>query len=534
MIASVKTIVQSVESLIRRGKRDQARKALTDALKQYPREALLWYWMARCLPKQDQALDALRRALQYDPSLEEAQELFVWVQTGGNPTEWESASEVAPAAPPPASTWSLLSELGDDDVPFEPPSTPVTSAPETLSLLEEMESQNPSVTSPYYGMGMADSAPTTEESLWNRATYFIGEPLEEPIIAMEPPRGQFSFADAPPSPAESIPVRNSLSPLTAEQVNTLIAEEEKPKGKAKPAKPAPVREEKVKVKTPPSPTMKSLRSLLTLAAIVGVILLILWATLRFNLLPESVVNASPMIATPVSDLHLRLSPPPTPFPASDWIAEAQDNRMNNRLTQAEGLLAQGVASDPNNLLAKVMLSEVLREEPGKEADALAVAEDAFASVSTLEERALAAEALVWAIARQPQPDVARAQVAAEQAAAEVPNSPHAQWARAMSAALLGNTGEAESAATLAAALDTSLPASVKAARQAEVMQRAGNADLAAQLYEKAINDLNYVPWRVQFIAVLRAIEADPVNSPRIMEQLSEIRTADPDNPILGQ
>ena len=88
MNSSVKSIIQSIEELVDRDQRDRAFHTIKDALRYYPRDARLWYWLARCVTDPAHAGDALRRALQFDPTLDEAQDLYIWVQTGGDPTRW--------------------------------------------------------------------------------------------------------------------------------------------------------------------------------------------------------------------------------------------------------------------------------------------------------------------------------------------------------------------------------------------------------------------------------------------------------------
>ncbi len=539
MNSSVKSILQSVEGMVERGQRPQAFNAIKDALRYYPRDARLWYWLARSVDNSAHAGDALRRALQFDPTLDEAQEMYVWIQTGGEPAQFVPAQASTVAATPSPSQWSLLSELGgvDDEEEEEgdvyTPPVPSAQRKEEFSFLAEMESQLPTQT--LMATPAMTDAPVTENSLWERAYDFIGFP-EDDAFMPEPPRGSFAFTDAPPSPVQDIPVRNSLAPLSSEQVNLLIEEEEKPKKAArttpiaKPATPKKVRERRQ-----PSAAAHSLRRFLLLAGVVVVVGGLGWALFRFDMTPAAVRDLHPVIATSVAETHLRVAPAPTAFPAPNWLsAEVPDNRYANRITQAEGFLRQGVASEPDNLVARFVLSDILREQPGLETEALTVAQEAAEQVRTLEERAYAAQAVVWAIAAQPEigpEDLALAQVTAEQAVQEVPNSPHAQWARAMYAALSGNSGEAENAAGLAATLDSSLysrPAVAKA-RQAEVAYRSGQSELAVQLYEQALQEIDYIPWRAALIEVLQEMGREE----QALFHLSALRTLDPDHPLLA-
>lgn len=541
MNSSVKSIIQSVEGMVGRGQRDQAFNTIKDALRYYPRDARLWYWLARCVENPAHASDALRRALQFDPSLEEAQEFFVWIQTGGEPMQWAPSMEEPPATPDPVTPqWSLLNELGGDDEEDEEYGVdgtltlPNTSVPavrkEEFAFLAEMESQLPTAT--LTTAAVAESESLSESGLWQRAYAFIGDPEDERFMP-EPPRGRFSFSDVPPSPVQDIPVHNSLAPLSTDQVNLLIGEEEKPK---KAAKATPLKKQpppKTRERIAPSAGTAPLRRLLVLVVVVAVVGTLGWALFRFDLTPTAVRDLHPIVATSVAETHLRVAPAPTAFPAPSWLTEATDNRYANRITQSEGFLRQGIASEPDNLIARFMLSDVLREQAGLESESLTVAEEAAGRVRTIEERAYAAQALVWAIAAQPDigaDDLALAQVTAEQAVAEVPNSPHAQWARAMYAALTGNAGEAENAASLATTLDASLssrPAIAKA-RQAEVAYRAGHWELAIQLYEQALQEIDYVPWRANLIVILR----ENGEEERALSHLATLRATDPEHPLL--
>jgi hypothetical protein len=535
MNSSVKSTIQAIEGMVERGNRDQAFNAIKEGLRYYPREARLWYWLARCVDNTAHASDALRRALQFDPSFEEAQELFVWIQTGGDPTQWVPASETAPAPVTPSpSQWSLLNELGggeeeEDEYPTSTPPGNPTPAPrkEEFAFLAEMENQLPTATLATPGL---EAAPVTESSLWQRAYAFIGEPEDERFLP-EPPRGRFSFSDVPPSPVQDIPVRNTLTPLSTDQVNLLIEEEEKPK---KANKAAPTKSQTPKTKRERTRTSSnSVRRILVPLAVLASLGILGWAVLRFDATPAAVRDLHPAVATGVAEAYLRVAPPPTPFPTVSWLSEVADNRYANRITQSEGFLRQGIASEPDNLIARFVLSDVLREQEGLEAESLVVAQEAADRVQTLEERAYAAQALVWAIAAQPEigpDDLASAQVAAEQSAALVPNSPHAQWARAMYAALVGNTSEAESAASLAASLDTSLSAypAVAKARQAEVAYRAGQWELAVQLYEQALRETDYVPWRANLIEILQENDRDA----EAISHIAALRAIDPEHPIL--
>lgn len=540
MNSSVKSILQSVEGMIERGQRPQAFNTIKDALRYYPRDARLWYWLARSVDNAAHAGDALRRALQFDPTLDEAQEMYVWIQTGGEPAHFVPSQTPAVVATPPPSQWSLLSELGgveedeEDEPNFYTDSSSSSPSKEEFAFLAEMENQLPTET--LMAAPVEADSPTTENALWERAYSFIGFPNDESFLP-EPPRGRFSFTDVPPSPVQDIPVRNTLAPLSPEQVNLLIEEEEKPKkiAKAAPATKS-IPSKKVRDQQQFSATLHSLRRLLVFVGIVVVFGGLGWLLFRYDMTPAAVRDIHPVLATSVAETHLRVAPVPTAFPAPTWLSEeVPANRYANRITQAEGFLRQGVASEPDNLIARFVLSDILREQSGLEAESLTVAEEAATDVRTLEERAYAAQAIVWAIAAQPEigpDDLALAQVTAEQAVQEVPNSPHAQWARAMYAALIGNSAEAENAAGLAATLDSSLRSrpAVAQARRAEVAYRSGQPEVAVQLYEQALQEMDYIPWRANLIRILQEMGRDE----QAMFHLSALRTLDPDHPLLSE
>jgi hypothetical protein len=279
---------------------------------------------------------------------------------------------------------------------------------------------------------------------------------------------------------------------------------------------------------PLSPAQKSLRRTGITLFFVGFLTLAGLVLLRYDMTPETVRVLHPVVGTQVAEAHLRLAPAPTAFPVNNWMRDATNNRYENRIVGAAGLLRQGIVTEPDNLEAQFMLSDILREQPETAGESLSIAQQAASQVTNLEERAYAAQALVWAIAAQPAPDVPLAEAVAGQAVMDVPNSPHAQWARAMAAAMTGNAGEAHNAAALASKLDSGLPPAVAKARRAEIAQRLNEPEEAIQLYESALAEVDYVPWRAQVIVLLRSIG----RGPEAALHLEALQTADPDNPLL--
>lgn len=475
------------------------------------------------------------------------------------------AGEVAapvstPDTPPADESWSFLAELegGSERSPSvtaapPPPATPAAPLEEHgWSFLDELETASGSG-SPKAATQAAPGPPPalTEESLWHRAEQILGPvpahltnnaSIPQKIV---PPRGVFTFQDVPPSPAASLPVRNSLLPLTRAQVEAALqAPAPAPaKGTGKEAKAkAEPKETKGKKETAPKAEKAPRRGgglgrLLVPLVVLALVGAALWFALRNDLIPEQVKSANPAVATQIAALQSRLSPGPTPLPRPDWLATAETARYANRVGEAEQILRDSLAGEPSSVAGLIALSDLLRERPGREGEGLAVAEQALAAVTSVDERAWASEAFVWAMAVQPQPDLGRALASAEQALAETPRSPHAHWSRAMAAALEGNAELARTESAQAIALSSPpSPSGVWDARQAEIAARLNDPALAAQLYEKALQTADYVPWRVALVRVLRTLQTP--EAPATAEfHLNHLRTIAPDDPAvqaLGQ
>jgi tetratricopeptide (TPR) repeat protein len=321
--------------------------------------------------------------------------------------------------------------------------------------------------------------------LWQRAITFVGKPPTEEVALV-------GAAGAPVTPLVQKPpgaissLRQSAPPIQASTRESAATKKV-------------VRERAEKLPRVALTTrQKALRRNLVLLGLLAALGVSGWLALRFDMTPDSVRATHPFVATRVAEAHLRVAPQPTPFALNNWMRDATSNRYANRILPAAALLRQGIATEPDNLTARFMLSDILRDDPGT------------------------------VTASQAIPDMSLAQVAAQQAASDVPDSPHAQWARAMYAALAGDAAEANRAAELAADLDSSRsPATVKA-RRAEIAQRLGATEEAIQLYESALLETDYVPWRAEVVRLLRSIGRDE----EVEFHLSALRAADPDHPLV--
>jgi tetratricopeptide (TPR) repeat protein len=572
MTVPILQAIKEARHLLQQGDREGARALLTQAVRRYPKESELWYWLAHSLDNREHAIDALHRALRLDPTFTEAATYLAELRastdstfedeqeeeppiilappvtgpiSGGDPdpfllppiTTTEEQRPSPPADEPPAPTppettssdWSFLEELTGAGV-----STfrrePVASAPveedegETdWALLRELEGDfgqptreegfprtgsNRSTSRPrslgYDALLDPDAPPLPADELWRRVDTFIGgaavavapvaafsmqgvavaETLQEPYApvrqampALE--RTASSFPDAPPAAAATIPARNSFSPLVPEQLlsdteETLYEEETEADSEAV------------------DEAVGSRRRRLPLPIMIVLLLVALsgfaWLGMRY---------AAPLISGP---------PRATPFPAPEWVQEAQEAQYANAYEEAETILTEGLDENPGHVVGLVALSHLLRDEVGREAETLAAAEEALANVSNFEERALAAEAFVWAMARQSQPDLGRMLASGEQAAAETPRSPHAQWALAMAAALEGDATKARAAAELAARLAPEGEEAQSAAKLGAVYARMGDGEAAVGQYEQAVEQVDYVPWRVALVRLLQELE----------------------------
>jgi tetratricopeptide (TPR) repeat protein len=334
----------------------------------------------------------------------------------------------------------------------------------------------------------------------------VAETLQQPYAPTRqampaPERTASSFLDAPPAAAAATtPARNSFVSSTAEQMprdtEAALAEEEeadseavdKVDGSRRRRLPLPV------------------TIVLLLVALSGAV----WLGMRY---------AAPLVSGP---------PRATPFPLPEWVQQAREAQYANDSEEAETLLTEGLDENPGHVAGLVALSHLLRDEVGREAEALTAAEEALANVSNFEERALAAEAFVWTMAHQGQPDLGRMLVSGEQAAAETPRSPHAQWALAMAAAVEGNTERAREAAQLAARLAPAGEEAQSAAKLGAVYARMGDGEAAVEQYEQAVEQVDYVPWRVALVRVLQELE----RTEEAEAQLEHLRAIAPEHPAV--
>jgi hypothetical protein len=443
-----RNFVEEARHLLDRGNREKARRLLGHAVRHAPYEAEIWYWLARALDERDQIEEALRRALRYDPELQEAQAYLNDLQADEEEPEldlrWLLDDEDAPA---PAGDPEVQPEAGTLQEQ-QTREQPLAGLHDEWSLLDELEQLS---AEPAGQEVLAETPLPTEEELWDRALALFK-------------KASTLLAEGPP-PARTVQPEDGVT-LGEETVASGTAHD--------PAAATPV---------PARPRPGSIR---LMARMIGLMLALAalgvagWFVLQnaHELLPARLLEANPALATTIVEAQIRTAPRPTPLPAPAWVQQAQTARYDNRPEQAEALLLQGLADDPQNVRALAMLSDMYRELPGGEEAALAIAQQALDSVRTLPQRALAAEAFAWAILVQPEPEEELAMARAEQAVAETPRSPHSYWALAAAAALEGEAASADDAMTLAAQLSPRWESAVTLARQGELLTRLGQLDRA--------------------------------------------------------
>jgi tetratricopeptide (TPR) repeat protein len=593
MTVPILQAIKEARHLLQQGDREGARVLLTQAVRRFPKESELWYWLARSLDNREHAIDALHRALRLDPTFTEATTYLAELESGTDSTfeaEQEEEPPIVlappvtgpisggdpdpfllppiiapeeqqlspltdePPTPTPAETtssdWSFLEELTGAGV-----STfrrePVASAPveedegETdWALLRELEGDfgqptreegfsrtgsNRSTSRPrssgYDASLDPDAPPLPADELWRRVDTFIGgaavavapaaafsmqgvavaETLQEPYAPARqamptPERTASSFLDAPPAAAATTPMRNSFAPPMPEQMprdTEALPEEE-------------VESDSEAMDDAAGSRRRRLPLPVTIALLLLALSGLVWLGMRY---------AAPLISGP---------PRATPFPAPEWVQQAREAQYANDFEEAETILTEGLDENPGNVAGLVALSHLLRDEVGREAEALVAAEEALANVSNFEERALAAEAFVWTMARQTQPDLGRMLASGEQAAAETPRSPHAQWALAMAAAVEGDATKAREAAELAARLAPAGEEAQSAAKLGALYARMGDGEAAVEQYEQAAEQVDYVPWRVALVRVLQGLE----RTEEAEAQLEHLRATAPEHPAV--
>lgn len=465
------------------------------------------------------------------------------------------------------SSWSFLEELSEDDLYIEPqaesmPEEASQPASSGSSFLEELQEDNQGTSlegekaasasaSPWDFLtddlvssnieGTDPAAPPlsapenafgiSEDELWRRAQAFIGDvklpeslsPENQAAQGAKIERGAFTFSDAPPSLAAQLPVRSDLPPLTEEQIKAALG--------AEPAEDKADKQEKAPKQAKPRRGGRLLGCLLLLILLPVVFGSLGWYLLRGSFYPTSLEEVNPeLISTQVAELQIRyLTTAATPIPAPDWVGEAQELRYQNNFAEAEARLRAGLEAEAGNSIGLATLSDLLRERLGREGEALSLAQEASAAATTAEERARASESYVWALAHQAQPDVGQALASAEQALEETPESPHTFWALAMARALAGNADGSREALISASALSEEVQAGAVAAQEAEVYARMGELEEAVALYERALRDTDYIPWRVELVKIERKLE-----HPDSQTHLDHLREIAPDDPAVQQ
>ncbi len=346
-----------------------------------------------------------------------------------------------------------------------------------------------------------------------------GAPRPSSARSSLPRKGKASRCQRPRRASRWLP---SAPPLSAPIPDKASPTPQKAAPAATPRKPRAPREPKAPRKL--GTLGKVVLSLLGVVVVSG----LLWLGLRNaeQLIPASVLADNPAFATAIIAAQLRAGPRPTPLPQPAWMEQAQAARYGNEPERAESVLRTILDEEPSNVVALAAMSDLLREQPGREAEALEMAQRAQEVVRTLPERALAAEAFAWAAAAQPTPDVGLIVASGEQAAAETPASPHAQWARAVGSVLNGEMAMAQEAASLATSLSQDTLPGETAAKRAALAGMMGQQEEMAKQYETALEGTDYVPWRVALVRALRAL-GRPDEAQAHLDHLLQIAPDDP-------
>ncbi|HEX8683568.1 MAG TPA: tetratricopeptide repeat protein, partial [Ardenticatenaceae bacterium] len=121
MTVPILQAIKEARHLLQQGDREGARALLTQAVRRFPKESELWYWLARSLDNREHAVDALHRALRLDPTFTEATVYLAELEASTDSTFEAEQEEEPPIVLAPPVTGPISG--GDPDPFLLPPST---------------------------------------------------------------------------------------------------------------------------------------------------------------------------------------------------------------------------------------------------------------------------------------------------------------------------------------------------------------------------------------------------------------------------
>jgi len=520
MSSSTQKIIEA-QQLLAWGNRVAARRHLTLALQENPHDGQLWFWLAQTLDNQAHIINALERALKYDPGLLEAERYLGLLRQVMGKNKLSHTGRTAALIASPVSELDTPSATTDDVGPV-PPAVPSEKEP-VLSY--------------------ETSKPDNDLSLVT-----VDEALEaSKIRSLEQDAVTAPLRDA----AETGLTTKKLALKEVSSESITLLSDDQDQSLAQDEEPLRSSESEADIDPLTQPKKRDrgwlgclLRLFLLLLVLVG-LSVCGWYMVSYNLLPQAAIESHPIIATQVATLQevvppfpTQLALPPSTFtgqtPEPEWVRQANEARYNNQIQEAEKTLRTHLVEDPTNIMALLALSDLRRDQLNGEKDALQLAEEALAIINqegSLDQRAQAAERYVWAMALQEQPDIGLALARGEQAASETPNNPYAQWAYAMATTLQQDTEAAWKATERASSLSADLqPSGLNEAKQAEIYASFGDLEQAIQRYEAALQKTDYVPWRVALVRLLQTEE----QLEQAQEHIDYLRQIAPDDPAVKQ
>ncbi len=548
MSSSTQKIIEA-QQLLAWGNRVAARRHLTLALQENPHDGQLWFWLAQTLDNQAHIINALERALKYDPGLLEAERYLDLLRQVMGKNQFSHTGRTAaliasPISDPPSVRDEITDDRSDDiSSDQQPDSNQVDRVTDHSKIAVSVPSSEEEQLLAY----------KTSKPDHDLSPVTVDDALEASKIRsleQEPPTGPLR------KPAESGLTTRKLAlkevsnePLTPTHDLALLSDDEE----LPPTQTDHAYSSDPEANTAPLTKPKKrkrgwfgclFRLLLLLLLFVG-LSLCGWYVISYNLLPQSVIESNPIVATQVTALEESVPPFPTQLALDpnlfrtgtaepEWLREAYEARYNNQIQDAEKILRTNLVEDPTNIAALLALSDLRRDQLNGEKEALQLAEEALVIINqkgSLDQRGQAAERYVWAMALQEQPDIGLALARGEQAATETPNNPYAQWAYAMASALQNETSIAWEATKQASDLSVNLlPSGLNEAKQAEIYARVGDPEQAIQRYEVALEKTDYIPWRIALVRLLQT-QGD---LDQAQEHIEYLRKMAPDDPAVKE
>lgn len=541
MSSSTQKIIEAQQLLVW-GNRVAARRHLTLALQENPHDGQLWFWLAQTLDNQAHIINALERALKYDPGLLEAERYLGLLRQVMGKNKLSHTGRTAALIASPVSEPPDV-ESDDASPPSDASSPSDASPPDAASVPSEGEP----VLSYKISKPDDDLSPVTVDQALEASQIRsleqdpVTHPLPLPVRDTAETGLTTKKLALKKVSSESITPTHGLALLSDDQDSPLAQDQEPLPSSESEADTAPLSQPKKRDRG----WLGCLSRLFLLFLVLAGLCVFAWYIVSYNLLPQSAIESNPIIATQVATLQEVVPPFPTELalqPSSfrgqtatpEWVRQANEARYKNQIQEAEKILRTHLVEDPTNITALLALSDLRRDQLNGEKEALQLAEEALAIINqkgSLDQRAQAAERYVWAMALQEQPDIGLALARGEQAASETPNNPYAQWAYAMASTLQQETSIAWKATERASTLSVDLqPNGLNEAKQAEIYARFGDLEQAIQRYEAALQKTDYVPWRVALVRLLQTEE----QLEEAQQHIDYLRQIAPDDPAVKE